>query len=252
MKTSPLIHFARVVAVSAAVACTAAIPAMAAPILLHPLSSHIEGAFSNTGGQEIANAIMLDATASVSHLSWYGYFTADLSPSVTTHQFIINLWQDAHGVPGETPLYSRMVYADVQSTGVRMSTPFNPPLDNRLVYAFDIDLPAPIPIVADTPDWLSIVNTDFSNGGAWLWARTSFEQAPLAYRTTCSCVPDHSWTSTTFSGQMAFELDGTQTSPVPEPSTWSLLVCGLLGTLMSRIRSRRGVKETHGGVCPSP
>ncbi len=179
------------------------------------VTNTVPGAFSNEGSQVIADSVLSSQPVEVRHLSWYGYHQTELSASITSLQFRLSFFQDNGGKPEATPVFTQVVNATVQSTGLRVRIP-NDAYDGRVLYRYDADLDSSFSVAANLRIWLSIRN--ISDAYYWLWARSSFLPNDLAY-----AGANDPW-QTAQLGQMAFSLDASTVSSDPVSEDISLAV----------------------------
>ena len=216
--------------------CLAAVPWLHAGVLYEQpvLNQTDRGPISEVGGQQIADQFVLSSAGVVGGVSWSGsYFGFDLSPGVTSINFVIRFFSDtgAPNVPAVDPFYSAGVSANVTDSGAIF--------DGRKIYTFSVDsLPTPVSIAGGSPTWISILESDASTPlGSFEWANSTVGSGDYdAFRVIESDV----WMAISmadgaqpYRGNQAFAL-----TDVPEPSTGLLLGVGAALFFQKRKRVR--------------
>jgi len=196
----------------------------AALLFQQSLDPGLPGAFSNTGGQVIADEFTLATDATIKNIKWYGFYGVDLASGVTTLDFDASFFLDMARLPG-AEVFGQTVSAQVQDSGFLVTN--LGPNNGRIIYEFQIDLATPVNVASGQTAWLSIAenapSTPRAGGTQWLWARSSF--GPGSDYAFSGSEPE--WTIANSQGDFAFELNGT--TSVPEPYTMLLVGAGLVG-----------------------
>ena len=77
----------------------------AATVYQQPLANNLEGIFSNQGGQEVADSVLVATPISVTHITWYGFYGFggfELNPAVELVAFSVRFLPDLAGAAGNT------------------------------------------------------------------------------------------------------------------------------------------------------
>ena len=173
-----------------------------------PLRATLPGIYSNADGQQVAVPFSVAARASITHITWYGFWSGPEVESqklaATSTEFNIRLFPDSSGEPGATPLFDKTIKAKVQVTKQKLNLPKNAGFDGRVIYRFDADILPVIPIDAGKTCFLSIIAPN-SKAGQWLWARSALDSSRLKFRSLSRGVQ---WSQGTRQGQTAFTIEG--------------------------------------------
>ena len=190
--------------------------------------------------QQIADDFVFSFDATLTGISWAGYYQSPSFDPGTSVDFTIRLFEhDGTDLPLETPFDEVVVSANVTTDGVTIGP--------RPLYRFSANR-AGVTLSASERFWLSILESDVSTGSTWAWhiAETDAADALPGYGFR---LGDTDWNSTGMSSEpppgMTFTRDGVA---LPEPSTSTLFLVGIV--VMARSR-RRGVharpdRRAHG------
>ena len=206
-------------------------------------NDNLEGFFSNVRGQVGADQFELSEDATVTYLQWYGFYTVDLDPNITSRDFELNFFGDEIGLPSPNPINQQIVTAQIQDTGFRV-TLYRCSLDRfeggnptfscesrraEKVYQFSAVLTIPFPVTAGETNWISIAAIQAN----WLWKHSpSSPGGTKAYRNQ-RFSPPSSWSTVDSPyDQLAFSLYSHQQaslpSPIPALSGWNLILLTFL------------------------
>ena len=166
------------------------------------------------GGQQILDQFKPSVSGAVTSVTWWGTYRDN---STHTDDFTFRFYNGF--IPGTTPDYSAHA-----SNVTRTSTGQSDGLGYD-IYRYTATLSSPWSVTANTTEGFSIVNNvgGFSSGWAWLSSSTSGDGFNFKYRESEGA----SWTGS--SGHVAFQLNSSDASPVPEPSSFALLGLGGIG-----------------------
>jgi hypothetical protein len=148
------------------------------------VKTNFPGIYSNEKGQEVAVPFSVPARASITHLTWYGFWWGSESRSgeaaMTLTQFIVRVLPESSGGPGDVPLFNQTITAKVQPTGQKMCLPGESGYDGNMIYRFDADTSPAIALAVGT-NWLSIIALHPTTD-QWLWARGAMGPSELRSR----------------------------------------------------------------------
>ncbi len=171
------------------------------------VKTNLSGIYSNEKGQEVAVPFSVPARASITHVTWYGFWWGSESRSreaaMTLTQFIVRVLPESSGGPGDVPLFSQTITAKVQPTGQRMYLPGESGYDGNTIYRFDADTSPAVALAAGT-NWLSIIALHRTTD-QWLWARSAMGPSELKSR-ILSRGPQ--WNPGSRQGLTAFAIQG--------------------------------------------
>lgn len=189
----------------------------AAMLYQHGLDATLSGAYSNLGGQIVADNFTLGTDAVITGVNWFGYFDSEPA-SLSSILFDLNFHSDAGGVPNFTPSYTQALSLNITDIGLDA-------INGNNIYRFEATLSTSLAVMAGEQMWLSVFDTDPSTT-QWLWSRSVRTGDGYAVRNT---NPDDitDWISDN-GGDFAFELVG-EPAPVPEPATMILFGLGMAG-----------------------
>ncbi len=169
--------------------------------------TNLPGIYSNEKGQEVAVPFSVPARASITHLTWYGFWWGSQSRSreaaMTLTQFIVRVLPESSGGPRDVPLFNQTITAKVQPTGQKMYLPGASGYDGNMIYRFDADTSPPVALAAGT-NWLSIIALHPTTD-QWLWARSAMGPSELRSR-VLSRGPQ--WNPSSRQGLTAFAIHG--------------------------------------------
>lgn len=196
-------------------------------------------------GTQAADDFTLGAGAStVTDIHWWGAY----SPNPATppaDDFTVRIFaQGTSGLPLVTPLHEinagsagRTATGDqirVEQSSIIIGEP--PTYDTFDVYKYWVDI-APLPLVAGTRYWLSVVNNTTANPDHdWMWVHSATGNATdNVFRFSDA----EAWFVSANSNarfDLAFNLTGDITGNIPEPSTLAIFGLGLAGLGFMRRR----------------
>lgn len=166
---------------------------------------------------QIADDFQLAAPATIRHVSWWGFYSADVLPIDETMRIRIYVPRSGDGLPGSILFQESLLNPSRMETGVVI--PSVPPgtSGTALEYLFEADLPIPIDLEANETYWLEIVQ-DGDAGTEFNWRRAIADQTGIAFQS-----PNYiGWQPSTLSSDAAFRL-----STIPEPCTLALIILAL-------------------------
>src|SRR3974390_1376438 len=87
--------------------------ARAALLCEEPVKTNLSGTYSNEKGQEVAIPFSVPAPATITHLTWYGFWwgseTRSREAATRLTRFNLRMFADSSGGPGESPLFNQTV-----------------------------------------------------------------------------------------------------------------------------------------------
>jgi len=184
----------------------------------------------HTGGldptwQRIADDFRLDAAATIRHITWWGYYTLDIVPTVETMRFRFYEARPGDGLPGDYFFEESVVNPPRSPTGVMVPEP--PGTVGRAEeHQFEVNLATPLSVDANTPYWLEIVQVGDLDT-RFLWSGANAEDTSKA--SINPSVPD--WQLRPGITDSAFQL-----STIPEPATLAFIALGM-GLVPARRRT---------------
>lgn len=164
----------------------------------------------------------------ITDIHWWGFYFGDVPVAAPPNDaFTIRIFNIVSGVPATNPLYENIVGSNVTRT-----------YTGDRFYEYSVDV-SPVSLTPGASYLLSIVNDSTKSGGGgygdWFWSTSQIG----------SQIGDHfyrfndgdSWATSNF--ELAFNLTGPSSQPVPEPSTFLLLGAGLAGLGFLRRRAKK-------------
>jgi hypothetical protein len=183
--------------------------------------------FGNPTWQQVADDVMLDSSATIRRLTWWGFYHEDNPPATESMRLRFYDVRPADGLPGNILFEESFLNPSRTATGLVIFTGVDPH-----EYKYEVNLTTPFDLLAEIPYWLEIVQLGDPDI-AFRW-ESGFASPEDQIAFSNPYVPD--WMLTT-SGLLnnAFQL-----STIPKPSTLALFGLGLL--LAGKRRSRREAK----------
>lgn len=239
---------------------TGVAPAHGATILSQIVDDIPSGLVSGEGiGRtfQVYDDFRLSGSTSIDTLTWWGFPVA-YDEQQPTHFTVSVRGADADGLPDADQVYFSQDVT-VHAMGEPDRAMPNAP-DIFYSYRFSVQLGSPVILPGDTDLYLSVFSNDLLHSSGWVWASSSFKEPdPGAVDQACSvwdgrCVimvadgrlQDYSVEDL----NMAWELAGTQlTGPVPEPTTWAMMLVGF-GSVGAGLRRRRARSTARRGAGP--
>ena len=157
----------------------------------------------------------LGSSASITSIDFTGEYDTD-PPEVSG--FTLSIFSDSSGPA--TLLYSQIVPGNANETLVSGTT-----------FTYGIDLTSPFATTGGTPYWVSIVADLPLSSGVWGWNHGTGGDA-FSLQDTAAGRQE-------FGNDLAFTLNGTSVSSVPEPFTLSLFGVGLAGAAAIKRRRKK-------------
>jgi hypothetical protein len=167
----------------------------------------------------VAISFTLSAGSSVvTDAHWWG----GCFPSTTcgaTPDFTVGFLADDNGMPGAPIIEVDFGDANQTATGKLIGGP-----GGYDEYAYNVSSPPYSGLTAGTPYWFFIQENNAEPGGG-LWGAETTSTAPLGQLAAqFDVLSPNAWTI--MPEQLAFNLTFT---PVPEPSTWAMMIFGFAG-----------------------
>ncbi len=171
------------------------------------VKTNLPGIYSNEKGQEVAAPFILPAGATITHLTWYGFWwgseTISQKAATRLRRFNLRVFTHSPSGPGDTPLFEQTITAKVQPTGRKMYLPGASGYDGNMLQRFDADISPVLALPAGT-NWLSVIALHPTTD-QWLWARSAMGASALKSR-VLSDGPQ--WKPGNRQGLTAFSIEG--------------------------------------------
>jgi len=182
-------------------------PACGGLLYEESVKTNLHGIYSNEQGQEVAVPFSIPPRATITHLTWYGFWwgseTRSREAATRLPRFNVRVFADSSGGPGDTPLFDQTVTARVQPTGQKMYLPGASGYDGNMLQRFDANISPAIALPGGT-NWLSVIALHPTTD-QWLWARSAMGASALRSR-ALSRGPQ--WKLGTSQGLTAFAIHG--------------------------------------------
>ena len=146
----------------------------------------------------------------VTGIRWYGYYTCKIDPDEISPAFDVRFYPDKDGLPDSQPIYSAGVEAHVTRTTANV-VPDPVSGVNFQVYAYTVNLPGPLTVLAGQHMWISISAEPSSC--EWLWDRGSSADNGISASGFSGNNGFSRWTQ--LKDSMAFALYGRKFGTVP-------------------------------------
>lgn len=189
-------------------------------------------AFPSFVDDQSADNFSLSSDALVNQVRWWGSYLIEPDVLQVDDDFRIGFFNDDGGVPETDPFVE---FAQPGLNLTRTSTLLQDGAGGT-VFQFDATLPSAVALMGGTTYFFSIVNFFDALDAEWFWLLSN-GAGSNAFR-----FGDGSSWETDLSGDLAFALF-TESTPVTEPSTFYILVGGLLLVLGARRRFGRDVRN---------